>query len=639
MLPSGAPSRRSLYLGLLLALLGVTLAAFFVLGRIDARLQREEEERLSSMARTLGLEIARRVPGSVSSTPDLLSIGARFDRARIAGETGAVFLVDREGLVAVEADESGVHLRPRLWGQEERRSSKGVWSGFEVYVPATGAGRRDGGALLYPIFEMDGNVTHAIGILAGATFRDRLNRLAPMILLSRAIGAALLLLVVVFLLWMLRQSVRELRRPDNLTDVASSKGGHDTQFMLDTFHEIVSNMKESQSELRTLYSRAEERAVYLEKVVAYMLRSLPTGVIIFDQERRVLLINGAARTILRLPSRQFIGERAEVVFAGSAEWLGHLDALLSGAKTHSRFEMRTSKDGDEETWVGLASSLIRDPRGDVLGGAFLLTDLTETKQLRQRLALKERLAAMGEVSSGIAHELRNSLATILGYCRLLERETVPAARAHGYLDKLRSEVRALEETSEGLLDLVRVGRRRPAEIDSEKLVRDALEAVEERMSERTPKNVTVQTAFAARGARVDADATALRKALENVIENGFQAMQEGGTMILGTRVLGAARDARADAASGGALVEIVIADSGPGLAPEVLAQIFTPFFTTKRRGTGLGLAIAQKTIAEHDGTIRATSEPGRGTRFRILLPCVSALRDAAGVAVHEEVAR
>lgn len=636
MLAAGAPSRRSLSLWLLFALLGVNLAAFFVLGRVDARLQREEEERLSSMARTLGLEIARRVPGSVSSTPDLLSIGARFARARTAAAAGAVFLVDREGLVAVEADESGVHLRPRLWSVDERRPAKGVWAGNEVYVPATGEGRREGGALFYPIFEMDGRVTHAIGVVAGAAFRERLNRLAPLILLSRAIGAALLLLVVVFLLWMLRQSVRELRRPEAHAEASSGKGGHDTQFMLDTFHEIVSNMKESQSELRTLYSRAEERAAYLEKVVAYMLRSLPTGVVIFDQDRRVLLINAAARAILRLPPRQFAGESAQTVFSGDAEWLGHLDALLSGAKTHSRFEMRTSKEGEVETWVGFASSLIRDPKGDVLGGAFLLTDITETKRLRQSLALKERLAAMGEVSSGIAHELRNSLATILGYCRLLERETAAAAPAHGYLDKLRSEVRALEETSEGLLDLVRVGRRKPEAVDAEALITGALHAVKERTAAR---GVAIETAFRANDVRVEADATTLRKALENIIENGFQAMGESGRMAIETRTLESARAADDGSPAGARLLEIVIADTGPGVPPEVLAQIFTPFFTTKRRGTGLGLAIAQKTIAEHDGTIHAASEPGRGTRFRVVLPCLAAAHAGERAAAPAEGVR
>lgn len=228
---------------------------------------------------------------------------------------------------------------------------------------------------------------------------------------------------------------------------------------------------------------------------------------------------------------------------------------------------------------------------------------------------------MGEISSGIAHELRNSLATILGYCRLLERETPAAEPARDYLDKLRSEVRVLEETSEGLLDLVRVGRRRSESIEIDALLAAALQAVEER---NDMKAIAVEKRLAAGGAAVDADATTLRKALENVVENGVQAMERGGRLTLETRVVSRGETPRSQAAHFEELIEIVIADEGAGMRAEVIGQIFTPFFTTKRRGTGLGLSIVQKTIAEHDGTIDVASEPGRGTRFRILLPSVAA---------------
>lgn len=599
----------------LLSLLAVNGLAFFLSGTVDSRLQQEERERLSFLAKTLSLGIARRIPMELSTQRDLRDLGERFDRARRFAGLEAVYLVDREGIVLVEAGAGGVRLRSRVFSEAEAREARAVWSGLEAFEPAAGRGRLEGGRFYYPVFALSGGVEFALTMVTGPDFRARLDRLSPMILLARGIGVFLLCVFLLALVISLRRAVARSGVADGRAGGDSPQGDQDAQFMINTFHEIVTNFKESETELKSLYNRAEERAVYLEKVVAYMLRSLPTGVVIFDREQKVLLMNAAARAILGLPRRDYRGDGPAAVFGAGSEMTGLLGEVLREGRTHARKEIRFTRAGDEAT-VGLSTSPIYDPSGTLLGAAFLLADLTETKRLRERVALKDRLSAMGEMSAGIAHELRNSLATLLGYCRLLEKADGLDTASRSYVGRIAAETRVLEETSAGLLEFVRPGRRATVSLDVEATIAEALGAVRER---NPGAAVLVETSYEARGVRVEGDPTALRKALENLIENAYQAMAAGGALRLATRRAGAERPGAAD--GGPKAIEITVGDTGPGIGAEALARIFIPFYTTKPKGTGLGLAIVQKTITEHDGAIDVSSRPGEGTEFRIVLPC------------------
>lgn len=632
MTPARADRPRHLVLAVLVSLLALNAAGFLVFQRIDEGLQTEERERLTFMARTLGLEVARRVPFDAEDEARLAQLGERFESARREAGLEAVLLADRDGLVLIEALDDGVRVRGRLLDAAEQGDSRAAWAGGETFVPAKGEGRQEGGSYFYPIFSLGGEVRYALAMVAGPAFRDRLASLSPMLVVSRAFGLILLLVFGIILLLAARRHLRRGERHDRTDERGDRAPGTDTDFVIQTFQEIVSNLRESESEFKTLYARAEERARYLEKTVAYMLRGLPTGVVIFDRERRVLLMNAAAREVLGLARRDYTGESAGGVFGKNAEFAQLLEDLLAGVRTHSRYEVRLggvgAGDGDGEAWAGVTTSVVHDPTGSVLGYAFLMADITETKRLRQRVALKDRLSAMGEMSAGLAHELRNSLATLAGYCRLVERAISDPDACRGHLAKLADEVRLLEGTSEGLLEFVRPGRRSVASIDAEDLLMAAVRAVEERSS---VVGVAAHTRFAALGARVEGDAATLRKAFENLIENAFQAMPGGGTISIATRIAPATRAARAaseESADRGAAaadvprqLEIVVEDTGAGIPPERLARVFVPFFTTKERGTGLGLAIVQKTIAEHDGTVEVASRVGSGTTFRVLLPC------------------
>jgi signal transduction histidine kinase len=243
----------------------------------------------------------------------------------------------------------------------------------------------------------------------------------------------------------------------------------------------------------------------------------------------------------------------------------------------------------------------------------LAETLAETnRQLEQAQAearRSERLAALGQLSAGLAHELRNPLGVIKGSAEMLTKklrsDDEVTSELAGFIS---SEVNRLNTIVTRFLEFARPAKleRRPQALPP--VVEAALKAVGERWPDA---KVEVERHYAESLPLVPVDADLCERAFANLILNAYQAMPEGGKVTVTI-----AQDNSADPSG----VTVDIEDSGPGVPPELREQIFNPFFTTKKEGVGLGLAIVSKIVDEHRGWIRVVSEPGRGARFRVFLP-------------------
>jgi signal transduction histidine kinase len=239
-----------------------------------------------------------------------------------------------------------------------------------------------------------------------------------------------------------------------------------------------------------------------------------------------------------------------------------------------------------------------DEFGDLARQFNLMT--ASLKDHQERLVQSEKLAGIGRLAAGVAHEINNPLAVILGYVKLLHR------KAEGQLAEdlgiVQDEALRAQEIVEGLLDLSRPLAVAPEVVDLKALCEEATGrlAGTDRLA-----GATVQVLGAA---RVEGHPQKLRQVLLNLIKNGAEAAGAGGRVEVGMAQTG----------SGGA--EIVVADTGPGLPPEAAGKLFEPFFTTKPSGTGLGLAVSLGIVQAHGGTLAADSPPGGGARFTIRLP-------------------
>jgi two-component system, NtrC family, sensor kinase len=240
------------------------------------------------------------------------------------------------------------------------------------------------------------------------------------------------------------------------------------------------------------------------------------------------------------------------------------------------------------------------------GVVVLVEDITEFKQLLEQTIQSEKLAEVGRLSAGIAHEVNNPLAVISYAAQLLLREDPLSASQRELVERIDSEVDRLKTLTGGLLSFSRAGETRKRETDLNEVLRDVLRLVR---YELTKRSIALQESYETLPTLV-ADPNKLKQVFINLVMNATQAMGEQGTLSIATVLVN------------GGEVEARVGDSGPGIPEAILSQIFDPFFTTKKEGegTGLGLYICRTIVEEHDGRLQVESAPGKGTCFRVVLP-------------------
>jgi len=264
------------------------------------------------------------------------------------------------------------------------------------------------------------------------------------------------------------------------------------------------------------------------------------------------------------------------------------------------------RDGDVR-WVHDRGRIIKDEAGHPVRIDGIASDVTERKRLQAQLRRTERVAELGTVASGMAHEIGTPMNVILGRAEYLMERTKEESVKKG----LQTIISQVERITRVMNQLLAFARRRPVEhraLDLRQAIEDNLEIFQERLSR---SRITVDTSFADACPFVHADADQMSQVLINLVMNAIHAMPEGGTL----RVTLAPLPDRG-------MVTVTIADTGHGMPQEIIAKIFDPFFTTKEfgKGTGLGLTVVRGIIEEHSGTIQVESQPGAGTRFTICLP-------------------
>ncbi|HSB70529.1 MAG TPA: ATP-binding protein [Candidatus Methylomirabilis sp.] len=236
---------------------------------------------------------------------------------------------------------------------------------------------------------------------------------------------------------------------------------------------------------------------------------------------------------------------------------------------------------------------------------------------RQRLDHAERLATVGELAASLAHEIKNPLAGIAGAVQVMADELPEDNPRKEIMSEVLAQVHRLDRTVRDLLAFARPGKPDVGPCDVHQVLDWVLLLLAE---DPEAKRVRVVRSYLPGLPRVDADAKQLGQVFLNLVLNAIQAMPHGGQVSLRTGL----REAEGGEGGGprgrGDMVEVVVADTGPGIPPHLLDEIFKPFITTKHRGTGLGLAVSRRIVEDHGGWIAAESQPGHGATFRVCLP-------------------
>jgi two-component system sensor histidine kinase HydH len=334
-----------------------------------------------------------------------------------------------------------------------------------------------------------------------------------------------------------------------------------------------------------------------------VVTSLPVGLIATDPEGRIAFFNAAAEKITGIPFKQARGSLPEDILP--AHWCGLQEALIQGEKVIEH-EMECTFVPDRTVPVSISASRIINEEGILVGHVIILRDLGEIRQLQEDMRRTEKMAALGGLAAGVAHEIRNPLSSIKGMASYFGSKFPEGSADREAARVMTGEVDRLNRVISELLDFARPSdlTRRPTDIPL--LLSHSLKLI---ASDAMAKNITItQQMDIDPACRPDLDADRFSQCLLNLYLNAIQAMPQGGQMHVHTW---SAKDGS---------IHFHISDTGVGIPEEKQSQIFDPYYTTKPKGTGLGLAIVHKIVASHGGRITVKSRPGQGTRFHISLP-------------------
>lgn len=344
------------------------------------------------------------------------------------------------------------------------------------------------------------------------------------------------------------------------------------------------------------------------------------GVIAIHRDGTLALVNDEACRIFAIAREDAAVGRP---FLETFRHWPDLVRVLSGA-----FEMTTLPNRAElrlkelDRVIGFTLSQVRDEAGVPMGAVLFFKDLTHVEQMVERERLRDRLVSLGEMAAGIAHELKNPLAGIEVMAGLLRRQVPDSPDAQSLLADILSEAKLANAIVVEMLEFVRPIRLQVEQTDIANVLKQSITNAESKVPRR---DVHIDVEVARGLPLMDGDDNQLCQVFSNLLTNAFEAMNGKGHVVLRASLESLAQDPgfAADAPEPTPIIVVDVIDDGPGVPAHLSDRIFNPFFTTKTTGSGLGLPIVRKIVDAHDGRIDLTSEPGRGTRFRVTLPVSS----------------
>lgn len=367
-----------------------------------------------------------------------------------------------------------------------------------------------------------------------------------------------------------------------------------------------------------------------QAMAAEVVASLPLGLVISDPAGRIAMINDTALGMFGKKRHEV--STADTPDAGNVgasqadgagrnrkagsrraspldelpglEWATLADKLEGGTRILEQ-ETTLAVAGARPLVISLGGAAMRNEDGVLLGNVFVLRDITEMKRLQVDAQRNDRLAALGHLAAGVAHEIRNPLSTIKGVALYIARRMPLGGREEEAAQRMIDEVERLDRVVSELLDFARPGSFETAQADLAEIIGRALRLAE---ADIKAKGIVVVQEIEPGFPPVNISPERLTQALLNLFLNAVQAMEQGGTLRVSARSL--PND----------MFSIAVADTGPGIPPEIQASIFTPYFTTKPSGTGLGLAIVYQIAEGHGGRVSVGNAAGQGAEFTLTLP-------------------
>jgi two-component system sensor histidine kinase AtoS len=403
------------------------------------------------------------------------------------------------------------------------------------------------------------------------------------------------------------------------------------------FNHMTRELRQHHAALAQTNQQLDQKVRELSILANYnsnILTSMTSGLFTLDLEGRFETFNSQAEMITGLPAAEAYGQPYHHVFHDNVQLLQIIDASYQHRVPliAPRLEFRR-RDGQRKP-LALRTAMLQDHQAVTVGLLTIFEDLSPLHSLERQLSRADRLAALGQMAAGLAHEIKNPLTSIRTFTQLVSRRHHDPSFMEKFDRVVPSELERVNLIVEELLELARPTQLHLAAVTVPGILQRVIETYSERLRQQC---ISVKTDFAAALPVLEADAEHLYRSFANITLNAIEAMPAGGELSIACRpvprslfdlAVPGERDALPASQIHAAValdqyatdIEIVFSDTGEGIPAEQLEALFTPFYTTKPKGTGLGLALTLKSVEEHRGRIRITSNVGHGTTVTVTLP-------------------
>jgi two-component system, NtrC family, sensor histidine kinase PilS len=374
---------------------------------------------------------------------------------------------------------------------------------------------------------------------------------------------------------------------------------------------LAENLRRADAQLQ----RASSELADVQAFSQHVVDSLTSGLATTDLSGTVMTFNRAGEAITGLTAAEAIGVQAASILQLPAS-LNGLFGPVDGRPPQTRVEFGYTRKDGRQIELGLSTASLMTPRGET---GFILTfrDVTEARKLEREARVQQRLAAVGEMAAGIAHEIRNPLASMSGSIQILRQE-LPLTDEQGQLmDIVIRESERLNDTIRSFLSYARPQRQSMKHMDVRQVITDTATLLQNSAERSESHRIAVDVP--AEPVWFQADESQIRQIVWNLATNGLRAMPDGGTLTLAVTP----PSARAPH------LVLAVSDQGVGIAAEDIEGIFQPFRGGFSRGTGLGLSIVHRIVSDYSGEVQVTSQKGTGTTVSVKFPAASQ-KDASG---------
>lgn len=386
-----------------------------------------------------------------------------------------------------------------------------------------------------------------------------------------------------------------------------------------SYEKLQTRVKELDLELAQKNEELEKNLKEKEDVKNYLnniLQSLTTGVIVVEQGDTITTFNKTAGAITGLAPESCIGKSLNRILSQKI-FKELVDQLERSESETLSMEGEIRKPDDQIVQARVSVSHVYDNRGKQIGNVFIIQDITQLTRLEEEAKRNDRLRAMGEVAAGIAHEIRNPLASIELFASVLGKDLENDKEKHAITEHIASGVKNMDRIISSLLLFAKSPEPSRQKCGINGILKNILESP---VLLRIPENIEAIRQFSPGELLGNGDEELLKQVFVNLIRNAVMAMPDGGQLRVRTEKCAADSTLRESIAPRRNFITVSVSDTGVGISPEDRKKVFNPFFTTRAKGTGLGLAIAHNIVKAHQGTIDIESIEGQGTTFKVKIP-------------------